>query len=258
VGTGGPLPHNTCRKQPRGARFTVTLPKETELEDLVNWMMSITCQKFIWDRKVRSGKVTILSPEPVTVDEAYAAFYAALETMGLTVEPSGKYFKIVETTDAKNRTLPLYGDDANAPNSDRFVTQLIRIKNGHQGHQRRLDAAQEQAGQRRRHRQPHHPHRQGLEHPPPRADRPRARHPDRQREDLLLPAAVRQGRGGRADHPRHLRRGQQAAVSRGPGQGQGRRASSPTASAINRVIVDERSGTLIVITNEADYVIIRA
>ena len=46
--------------------------------------MSVTCQKFIWDRKVRSGKVTILSPEPVTVDEAYAAFYAALETMGLT------------------------------------------------------------------------------------------------------------------------------------------------------------------------------
>ena len=128
--SNGPLPHNTCRKAPRGTRFTVTLPKETELEDLINWMMSITCQKFIWDRKVRSGKVTIMSPEPVTVDEAYAAFYAALETMGLTVEPSGKYFKIVETTDAKNRTLPLYGDDANAPNSDRFVTQLIRIKNG--------------------------------------------------------------------------------------------------------------------------------
>ena len=65
-------------------KVTVTLPKETELEDLINWMMSITCQKFIWDRKVRSGKVTIMSPEPVTVDEAYAAFYAALETMGLT------------------------------------------------------------------------------------------------------------------------------------------------------------------------------
>jgi general secretion pathway protein D len=127
---GGNLPFNTCRKTPRGARFTITLPKETELDDLVNWIMSITCQKFILDRKVRSGKITILSPEPVNVAEAYAAFYAALEMMGLTVEPSGQYFKIVETTDAKNRTLPLYGDDADAPNSDRFVTQLIRIKNG--------------------------------------------------------------------------------------------------------------------------------
>ena len=128
LGSGGPVPHNSCRKSPPGTRYTLTLPKETELEDLVQWMMSVTCQKFIWDRKVRSGKVTILSPEPVTVEEAYAAFYAALETMGLTVEPSGRYFKIVETTDAKNRTLHLYYDDAKAPNSDRFLTQLIRVK----------------------------------------------------------------------------------------------------------------------------------
>ncbi len=121
---------NRCKRSPRGATFTVTLPRETELEDLVNWMMSISCQKFIWDRKVRSSKVTILSPEPVTLREAYAAFYAALETMGLTVEPSGDYFKIVETADAKTRTLPLYGEDNNAPSSDRFVTQIVRVKNG--------------------------------------------------------------------------------------------------------------------------------
>ncbi len=127
---GGGLPYNTCKRQPRGAKFRITLPKETELADLVNWMMSISCQKFIWDPKVRGTKVTVLSPEPVTVREAYAAFYAALETMGLTVEPSGEYFKIVETNDAKSKTLPMYDDGKNAPNSDRFVTQLVRVKHG--------------------------------------------------------------------------------------------------------------------------------
>ncbi|MEZ4450210.1 MAG: type II secretion system secretin GspD [Nannocystaceae bacterium] len=127
---GGNLPFNSCKKMPRGAKFTVTLPKETELDDLINWMMSITCQKFVLDRKARSGKVTILSPEPVTVEEAYGAFYAALELMGLTVEPSGQYFKIVESADAKTRALPLYDDDTNAPNSDRFITQLVRVKHG--------------------------------------------------------------------------------------------------------------------------------
>jgi len=126
----GNLPFNKCKKMGRKAKFTVTLPRETELDDLINWMMSITCQKFVLDRKVRSSKVTILSPEPVTVAEAYAAFYAALELMGLTVEPSGQYFKIVETADAKNRSLPLYGDGSTAPGSDRFVTQLIRVKHG--------------------------------------------------------------------------------------------------------------------------------
>lgn len=125
---GGGVGHNTCRKQPRGAKFRITLPKEAELEDLVNWMMSISCQKFILDLKARAGKVTILSPEPVTIDEAYAAFYAALQTMGLTVEPSGKYFKIVETAEVKGRTLPVYGPEGRAPNNDRYVTQLYRTK----------------------------------------------------------------------------------------------------------------------------------
>ena len=59
---GGALGRNSCRKQPRGAKFRITLPEEAELKDLVNWMMSISCQKFIWDPKVRGGKVTILSP----------------------------------------------------------------------------------------------------------------------------------------------------------------------------------------------------
>lgn len=132
-GGGGPAGHNICRKQPRGAKFRITLPKEAELDDLVNWMMSVSCQKFIWDPKVRGGKVTILSPEAVTVEEAYAAFYAALQTMGLTVEPSGQYFKIVETADAKGKTLPVYGPGGRAPDNDRYVTQLYRVTSGNAG-----------------------------------------------------------------------------------------------------------------------------
>ena len=255
AGTPGPLPHNSCRKAPRGTRFTVTLPKETELEDLIEWMMTITCQKFIWDRKVRSGKVTILSPEPVTIDEAYAAFYAALETMGLTVEPSGKYFKIVETTDAKNRTLPLYGDDANAPNSDRFVTQLIRIKNGGtkdisdvlnqlKSKQGSVDVVgnliilTDKGSSIRR-----------LEQIVLELDTPTAS------EKIFF----YQLQYAKAEEVAQIIRD---IFGEGSGKGdaapaKGKRGSASAPSSINRVIVDERSGTLIVITNEADYVVIR-
>lgn len=121
---------NHCTKWPADKKFTITIPPEAELEQLVRWMMSITCQKFIWHAKIRSGKVTILSPEPVTVREAYAAFYAAIEGMGLTVEPAGDYFKIVESTDAKSLNLPVYEDGSAVPNNDRYVTQLVRVKHG--------------------------------------------------------------------------------------------------------------------------------
>jgi len=128
--SGNAASFNTCRKQRGGTKFRITLPEEAELKDLVNWMMSVSCQKFIWDPKVRGGKVTILSPEPVTIHEAYAAFYAALQTMGLTVEPAGEYFKIVESTDAKSRNLPVFGPEGNAPANDRYVTQLFRVESG--------------------------------------------------------------------------------------------------------------------------------
>lgn len=121
---------NVCKKWPANKKFTITVPREAELEQLVQWMMSISCQKFIWNAKIRSGKVTILSPESVSLREAYAAFYAAIESMGLTVEPAGDYFKIVESTDAKSLNLPVYEDGKAVPNNDRYVTQLVRVNSG--------------------------------------------------------------------------------------------------------------------------------
>ncbi|NVB36711.1 type II secretion system secretin GspD [Pseudenhygromyxa sp. WMMC2535] len=118
---------NSCKKWPAGKKFTITIPREAELEQLVQWMMTISCQKFIWNEKIRSGKVTVLSPEKVTLREAYAAFYAAIESMGLTVEPTGDYFKIVESADAKSLNLPVYEDGKPVPNNDRYVTQLVRV-----------------------------------------------------------------------------------------------------------------------------------
>lgn len=133
-GTAEPLepvvPHDSCKKQPLDARFRITLEREARLVDLVRWMSSITCKKFIWSPGVRDGKVTVVSPEPVTIQQAYAAFYAALETMGLTVEESGSYLKIVESQAASHQVLPVIGPDGTAPAHDRFVTQLYRPQPG--------------------------------------------------------------------------------------------------------------------------------
>ena len=118
---------NSCKKWKQGQRYTITIPPEAELEQLVKWMSTISCQKFIWNSKIRSGKVTVLSPESITLREAYAAFYAALESMGLTVEPTADYFKIVEIANAKSLNLPIY-DTTTAPNNDRYVTQLVRLE----------------------------------------------------------------------------------------------------------------------------------
>lgn len=125
---GAPSPgaFNTCDRQPAGKRFRITLPEQAELSDLVRWMTTVSCRKFIWNPAVRGGKVTIIAPEPVTVQQAYAAFDSALESMGLTTEASGEYWKIVETTGIAGRNLPVLGPDEAPTPGDRFVTRLIR------------------------------------------------------------------------------------------------------------------------------------
>lgn len=121
-----PGQYNTCQRMPETARFRITLPEEAELEDLVRWMSSVSCLKFIIDPALRAGKVTVMAPEPVTLTEAYGAFYSSLMVMGLTVEPSGPYYKIVEVAGAERKTVPVTGPGAPPPNDDRFVTHLYR------------------------------------------------------------------------------------------------------------------------------------
>ena len=70
----------------------VTFKPETELKDLVTWVMGFTCKKFLLDPRIVSTgkKVTVIAPKKMSAAEAYNVFLAALSTMGLTVVPKGK------------------------------------------------------------------------------------------------------------------------------------------------------------------------
>ncbi len=121
-----PTIHNKCDRPDRGARFHITIKRDAELQDLVEWMMSVSCQKFIWAPALRTKTVNIVAPEPVTVSEAYAAFYAALATIGATVEPAGDYYRIVESQAIEGGSFPVYGPGATVPNDGRIVTKVWR------------------------------------------------------------------------------------------------------------------------------------
>jgi general secretion pathway protein D len=78
---------------------------------------------------VARGKITLLSKTPVTAEEAYAAFLAALNTNNIAVYPTGKYYKLVRIADAKKNPIPTYvGEDAGTPFSEQPVTKVIRLE----------------------------------------------------------------------------------------------------------------------------------
>jgi general secretion pathway protein D len=115
-----------CKKLKNG-QVTVSLKPETELKDLITWVMGFTCKNFIYEPGLiqRSKKVTVISPNKMSPQDAYRLFLVALSTMGVTVVPKGNALRIVEAGQAKGETVPVYRRGAPA-NTDEMVRFLFR------------------------------------------------------------------------------------------------------------------------------------
>jgi general secretion pathway protein D len=72
---------------------------------MITMISELTGKNFLVDDKVR-GKVTLIAPTPVTIEEAYQIFLAALALQGFTVVPQGPISTIVPSRDAKTHPLP--------------------------------------------------------------------------------------------------------------------------------------------------------
>jgi hypothetical protein len=104
---------SACSKLPAGKRIVkLNLKPETEIADLVGWISSITCKQFVLpDVPASHAKVTIVAPSLITSGEAYRLFLEALDSVGLTVYPSGAFFRIIESGKAKSYPIPVVGID---------------------------------------------------------------------------------------------------------------------------------------------------
>ncbi len=97
----------SCAKA-KGA-FRLNLKPETEVRELITWMMSITCKTITFDSRFVTGrKVSIFSPKEVTSAEAYQIFLAALATVNLAIVPRGpSTYEVVEASAARKGTVPI-------------------------------------------------------------------------------------------------------------------------------------------------------
>lgn len=99
--------------------------QSVELVDLIKTISELTGINFVYDEQVK-GKVTIISPKPMSLDDAYNLFRTVLNIKGYTIVPSGAVNKIVSTRGAKEENLPI--EDGSAF-GEQFITRLIPLKN---------------------------------------------------------------------------------------------------------------------------------
>ncbi len=121
------LPH-PAGAQP-SAKEGVSLDfKDVELTDLVQTVSELTGRNFVYDDTVR-GKVTIISPKRLSLDEAYQLFLTVLNVKGYTVVKAGKTNKIVMVKDAKENNVPTVFDGGRQRSGDQFITRLVPLQN---------------------------------------------------------------------------------------------------------------------------------
>jgi general secretion pathway protein D len=109
--------------------IAVTFKPGTELADLVGWAMSFTCKNFVYSSRVLAGRsltVTVVAPSRMTPAEAWRLFLIALHGMNLTVVPKGKVLEIVELPQARRHAVPIVRPGAAAPSDEQVVRVLFR------------------------------------------------------------------------------------------------------------------------------------
>jgi general secretion pathway protein D len=115
------------RPKPGGHRIKFNL-EDADLAELVNHISGLTGKRFIYGSKVRKVSITVVSPTPVTLAEAYEAFLSVLQANGLTVVPAGEFLKIVDSAGVVQSLPPLYPRAAPVPETDAYVTRIYRLK----------------------------------------------------------------------------------------------------------------------------------
>ena len=117
------------RTGPKGqAKKTISMDfDQVDIKVFIKFISELTGKNFVVDDKVR-GKVTVLSPSKISVEEAYKVFESVLEVHGFTTVPAGKVIKVVPSVEARQKSVELRKTPGFVPRpNDRIITQLMPL-----------------------------------------------------------------------------------------------------------------------------------
>jgi general secretion pathway protein D len=121
-----PAPEKPPRKKEPEKRFVTIDFDNVDILLFIKFISEVTGKNFVIDDKVK-GKVTIVSPTKISVDEAYKVFESVLEVHGFATVPSGEIVKIIPAVEARGKAIEtLLREEAISP-EDKVITQLIRL-----------------------------------------------------------------------------------------------------------------------------------
>jgi general secretion pathway protein D len=100
--------------------------KNADIRAFIEFVSGFSGKNFLVDNRVK-GSVTIVSPTPISEDEAYDVFLSVLEVNGFATVNSGSVIKIVPRAEGKQKAVTVR-ESGQAPSTDEVMTQVLRLK----------------------------------------------------------------------------------------------------------------------------------
>jgi general secretion pathway protein D len=112
---------------PGDQRITMNF-QNVDIPVLVKFISQITGTNFVLDESVR-GRVSVISPTPVTKEQAYSIFLSVLQLKGLTTVQAGKVIKIVPARNVRESATLTQSQVPAEIHGDQYVTRLVKLRN---------------------------------------------------------------------------------------------------------------------------------
>ena len=95
---------------------------DVEIQSVIKFISEITDNNFLYDERIK-GKITIITPTKLSVDESFTLFTSVLSLKGFTIIPAGhRTYKIIPRSLAKQEGLI---STEETPINEAYITKLI-------------------------------------------------------------------------------------------------------------------------------------
>jgi general secretion pathway protein D len=98
-----------------------------DISVFIKFVSELTGKNFVIDDKVR-GKVTVISPKKIAVDEVYKVFESVLDIYGFATVPAGDVIKVIPALEARGKNLELRLQKGDIAPEDKIVTQILSLQ----------------------------------------------------------------------------------------------------------------------------------
>ncbi len=120
-------PASSPAASPQSGRYVTIDFDNVDITVFIKFVSELTGKNFVIDDKVK-GKVTVISPKKIAVEDVYKVFESVLDIYGFAAVQAGDVIKVIQALEARGKNLELRLKKEDIAPEDKIVTQIYSLQ----------------------------------------------------------------------------------------------------------------------------------